>query len=376
MTPREDPRLAEARALPIGEVAERLGIAGLKPSQAIERIGPCPVCGGRDRFGINTARNVYNCRHCGGGDAIALVELVKGCEFRAALDWLMGAREVEIDPAELARRKAAREKDARERSRQAEAARKNAIAQARAIWQACRPAEDSPVRDYLARRGMTRALLPELPACLRFHPDLPYMVPAEGNRGSWREIHRGPAMVALVQAPGGRGSGIHRTWLDLGQPKGKAVIAHDGETLAAKKTLGSVKGGAIRLARSSGTRAMVVGEGIETTLTALVAGGLPGAAYWAGISLGNMAGRRITRGKGMRYAGMPDLDDLQAWLPPAGVEHLVFIQDGDSDPRSTRAQLLSGLRRARARVPSVTRISIVHAGEGRDLNDVLMGDDT
>ncbi|MBL3587775.1 hypothetical protein JMM61_20930, partial [Rhodovulum sulfidophilum] len=42
-----------------------------------------------------------------------------------------------------------------------------------------------------------------------------------------REIHRGPAMVALVQAPGGRGSGIHRTWLDLDQPKGKAVIAHD-----------------------------------------------------------------------------------------------------------------------------------------------------
>ncbi|RAP35828.1 hypothetical protein BYZ73_22150, partial [Rhodovulum viride] len=76
-----------------------------------------------------------------------------------------------------------------QRADQAEAARKNAIAQARAIWQACRPAEDSPVRDYLARRGITRALLPALPDCLRFHPDLPYMVPAEGNRGSWREIH-------------------------------------------------------------------------------------------------------------------------------------------------------------------------------------------
>ncbi|OLS50236.1 hypothetical protein BV379_19400, partial [Rhodovulum sulfidophilum] len=138
--------------------------------------------------------------------------------------------------------------------------------------------------------------------------------------------------------------------------------------------LGSVKGGAIRLARSSGTRAMVMGEGIETTFSALAARALPGAAFWAGISLGNMAGRRITRGKGMRFAGVPDLDDLQAWLPPAGVEHLVFIQDGDSEPRSTRAQLLSGLRRARARVPSVTRISIVHAGEGRDLNDVLMGE--
>ncbi|OLS53774.1 primase-helicase zinc-binding domain-containing protein [Rhodovulum sulfidophilum] len=78
MPPREDPRLAEARALPIGEVAERLGIAGLKPPQAIERVGPCPVCGGRDRFGINTARNVFNCRHCGGGDAIALVGLGTG----------------------------------------------------------------------------------------------------------------------------------------------------------------------------------------------------------------------------------------------------------------------------------------------------------
>ncbi|OLS53779.1 primase-helicase zinc-binding domain-containing protein [Rhodovulum sulfidophilum] len=86
MPPREDPRLAEARALPIGEVAERLGIAGLKPPQAIERVGPCPVCGGRDRFGINTARNVFNCRHCGGGDSIALVGLAGGPGWQSRID--------------------------------------------------------------------------------------------------------------------------------------------------------------------------------------------------------------------------------------------------------------------------------------------------
>jgi hypothetical protein len=49
----------------------------------------------------------------------------------------------------------------------------------------------------------------------------------------------------------------------------------------------------------------------------------------------------------------------------------VFIQDGDSEPRLTRAKLLAGLRRAKANNPEL-RISIVHAGEGRDLNDVLM----
>jgi phage/plasmid primase-like uncharacterized protein len=52
---------AEARSVPIeGELARR----GNHPKGRIERCGPCPKCGGNDRFSINTLKGVWNCRNC------------------------------------------------------------------------------------------------------------------------------------------------------------------------------------------------------------------------------------------------------------------------------------------------------------------------
>ena len=117
---------------------------------------------------------------------------------------------------------------------------------------------------------------------------------------------------------------------------------------------------------------MIMAEGVETTLSALIAETLPRRhAYWCGVDLGNMAGR-MQRGPGLKYAGLPDMDDADAWVPPAWVRRLVFVQDGDSDPKLTRAKLQAGLRRAMIKRPGL-RGSIVHAGKGRDLNDILMG---
>ncbi|MCU7431697.1 hypothetical protein OC539_25695, partial [Paracoccus denitrificans] len=78
------------------------------------------------------------------------------------------------------------------------------------------------------------------------------------------------------------------------------------------------------------------------------------------------------RGPGLKYAGLPDMDDSEAWLPPVWVKTLIFVQDGDSDPKLTRSKLLAGLRRAKIKRPGL-RGYIVHAGDGRDLNDILMG---
>ena len=56
---------------------------------AVEHVGPCPRCQGRDRFSVNTARGVFNCRGCGvGGDGIALVRHVYDCGYREALNFL------------------------------------------------------------------------------------------------------------------------------------------------------------------------------------------------------------------------------------------------------------------------------------------------
>ena len=182
-------------------------------------------------------------------------------------------------------------------------------------------------------------------------------------------------MIAAVQDETGRLGAVHRTWIDLDQPSGKArIVDPEGEhaDLPAKKVLGSKKGGAIRLSSPMNATTLVMGEGIETTLSGRISEHHRSvSAFWAGVDLGNMAGRRKL-GEGLKYAGIPDLDDDEAFVPPAQITRLIFIQDGDSDPKLTRAKLEAGLRRAMIRRPGLQG-AIVFPGEGLDLNDVLRG---
>jgi hypothetical protein len=54
-------------------------------------VGPCPKCGGTDRFSISTKKQVFNCRQCGtGGDIIELVKFLDGCGTRDAVEKLAG----------------------------------------------------------------------------------------------------------------------------------------------------------------------------------------------------------------------------------------------------------------------------------------------
>lgn len=365
----EDPRRAEALAKSITDVADQLELKGLRRA-GVEMVGPCPQCGGDDRFGINPRKGVFGCRKCGAkGDVIGLVMHVRQVGFPEALNWLCGPRQ-EISAEERAQREKAAEENRQAREADAELYRRAAIADARRIWTQGVAAEDTPVRDYLTRRGIARGLYPALAPALRFHPALPYMT--GDGRGGWRQVHCGPAMLAAVQGPDGRFCAVHRTWIDPDQPKGKAVITDPvtGEVLQAKKVLGAKKGGAIRLFAGDAP-VLIMGEGIETTLSACVAAPVVDASYWAGVDLGNMAGQRQL-GRGQRFEGIPDLGDAAAFVPPPFVQRLIYVQDGDSDPKLTRAKLVAGLRRAMLLRPGLTA-QIVHAGAGVDLNDVLLG---
>lgn len=365
-----DHRLDDAKALPIEQVVNLLGVQGLVRA-GHEMVGPCPSCGGRDRFGVNLRKGVFLCRRCDAkGGNIDLVMLVMGMEFKAALEWLAGpSREISEDE----RRKREKRAEQNRLVNEARAARERqeAIRLAKEIWADGRPAEGTAVRDYLARRGIVAELLPTIPKCIRFAPDLPFTVKAAKG---WRVVHKGPAMLAAVQGPDGMLSAVHRTWLDLDQPNGKAVVTDPdtGEVQPSKKVIGSKKGGAIRLSgHGHQAEVMVMGEGIETTLSAMVSGVDAGAMFWAGVDLGNMAGRRVTRGEGMKFAGLPDLEDAEAFLPPHCVKRLVYVMDGDSEPRLTRAKLQAGLRRAMVKRPGL-KGQIAAAPAGLDLNDVLM----
>jgi hypothetical protein len=95
------------------------------------------------------------------------------------------------------------------------------------------------------------------------------------------------ALIASVVDPiSGQFRGIHRTFLD--QSDGawrKAAID------PVKKTLGDTWGGVIALVRGSGRGELLIGEGIEDTLTASLM--LPGRAAWTALDIGNLAAVRL-----------------------------------------------------------------------------------
>ena len=83
-----DARVLQARSVPIeSELARR----GINLRGRVDRCGPCPRCGGHDRFSINTVKGVFNCRRCdAAGDVITLVQLLDGVGFNEAVAWLAG----------------------------------------------------------------------------------------------------------------------------------------------------------------------------------------------------------------------------------------------------------------------------------------------
>jgi hypothetical protein len=70
--------------------AQRLGAKPISRNSP-EHEGPCPMCGGKDRFSVNVRKQVFNCRGCGvGGDVIDLVRHVRGLRFVEAREWVGG----------------------------------------------------------------------------------------------------------------------------------------------------------------------------------------------------------------------------------------------------------------------------------------------
>ncbi|MFY0619309.1 DUF7146 domain-containing protein [Shimia sp.] len=371
MSRARDPRIDQAKDMTVQAVVQKLRMPNLVENSGWLS-GPCFECGGTDRFNINVDDKGYFCRHqcgVGGSDMISLTQEYLKLSFPDALTALCGDRPSSVDPELQRKRQENQKRLADEAERNKNKYRDDAIKSARRIWRQSEYHPQHPMLlQYFEIRGIARALLPDLPKSLRFHPNLRYAEWIK-DRNAWLTLHEGPAMVAAVVAPDGVGRAVHRTWLDLDQPMGKAKIEFEGKVFDAKKVIGSKKGGAVPLSFADGAKTLVMAEGIETTMTAMIARPFPDAVFWAGVDLGNMSGK-MQRGKGLKYAGLPKLDDAEAFVPPEWVSRLVFVQDGDSDPRMTRAKCLSGLRRAQAKRPGIETL-LVHPGGDFDLNDIL-----
>jgi hypothetical protein len=137
-----------------------------------------------------------------------------------------------------------------------------------ALWDESVPIAGTPADAYLRGRGISMLLGPEV---LRFHPAAEH----PKLKGAL------PALIAKVT--GGIEPSHNFTWLSA-DGKGKA----DVEKAEQRRTLGSSKGGAVRLAEAVDGKPLIDGEGIETTATAMEATGLPGWASLGTSGLGNI----------------------------------------------------------------------------------------
>ena len=220
---------------------------------------------------------------------------------------------------------------------------------------------------YLRARGLP---LDEVPTPLKFLLDHPYVKKIDGANVT---LHRGPCMIApIVDWQTGAIMAVHQTWVDIAPPHGKARITYEGVDYPAKLVCGSKQGNFIPLITPENADTLVVGEGIETTLSAYYArpAELENAAFWCGVDRGNMAGKML-KVPGQMWSGLPDLNpEFDAFLPPPWVRREIYIEDGDSNPKQTRALMQCGLRRAQALRPGL-RAELMPGVPGFDLNDVL-----
>ena len=195
-------------------------------------------------------------------------------------------------------------------------------AYALSLWGECRAVEGTEGEVYLRWRGLPSPY----PPTIRFHPRL------------WHGPTRSakPALVALVTDVDDRPVAIHRTYL-RSSGRGKALVNQP------KLSLGPIMGNAIRLAPFDPRSPLVIGEGVETCLSAMVRGG----QAWSAVSAVNLASE-------MKL--------------PTEARDIVLL--ADNDPAGEEA-VIAAYRRWRG---EGRRVLITRPPDGfNDFNDLLLG---
>ena len=230
-----------ARRVDIREVAERY--VKLKRGSAGEYVGPCAVCGGKDRFSVNTRKQVWNCRGCGkGGDVISLAQHLGGVTFGEAVVSLAGRGLV---PPKNPLRKLNFGDDGKDASRQHE--------KARWLWAQRRPLAGSIAEPYLRKARGYGGPLPATLGFLTAFKDHP------------------PSLIAAFGLPDEPEPGILAEPRDVRSVQ-LIALAADGSGKAnveiTKRTIGAHKGLPIVVSPPNDLLGLSIHEGVEDALSA------------------------------------------------------------------------------------------------------------
>jgi len=293
----------------IGRWPGILQALGIDASHLRNKHGPCPVCGGKDRFRFDDkkGRGTWFCSNCGSGDGFKLLQRLYGWDFRHA------AQEVErfigVVPAGPA---------TQERTDESK------LQALRDVWKAGRTvSKGDPVWTYLNRRTGIEAVSDDI----RFHPALRYVDDDGALLGTF------PAMLALMRYPDGKAASIHRTYLTT---DGRKADVPKPKKVMSGKPLNTAS---VRL--YSIDCCLGIAEGIETALAASIRFQTP---VWAATNATLLAD----------------------WVPPEGVKRVLIA--GDNDASYTGQAAAFSLARRLVRDGYQVEIQIPDT-EGRDWAD-------
>lgn len=243
------------------------------------RSGPCPMCGGTDRFRFTDkfADGNYICspngNGCGTGDGFGLLMELNGWSFPETVDavgkWI-GLPENQA-------------KAHRSRRVHADKVRKKQICyqytkdKMNSAWQqalSCSDAKATPLRRYLVRRGL-RDFVIDTPH-LRFHPALEYWH-ADKESEKPQLLGKFPALLAKVLDGEGNPVTLHRTFL---------TREGDKAPVPKPKKVWSAHSSCVTVRLHQVDDVVCLAEGIETAMAVHLVTGLP---TWACLNSGSLA---------------------------------------------------------------------------------------